>query len=45
MKETHSFKSKIFKKKRNNNIVLYVSDDEGPDPPEQFTAIKVSDTR
>lgn len=26
-------------------MLLCVSDDEGPDPPEQFTAIKLSDTR
>lgn len=24
---------------------LFVSDDEGPDPPEQFIAVKLSDTR
>lgn len=24
---------------------LYYSDDEGPDPPEQFTAVKLSDSR
>uniref|UniRef100_A0A3B4GEV2 FSHD region gene 1 n=2 Tax=Pundamilia nyererei TaxID=303518 RepID=A0A3B4GEV2_9CICH len=32
---------KIFKRQ----MLLCVSDDEGPDPPEQFTAIKLSDTR
>lgn len=24
---------------------LYYLDDEGPDPPEQFTAVKLSDSR